>query len=154
MAPQRCTLPCSLDTPVSCIGNGGVGVQGGESCHSFVHVALFCHAVSAFVRADIVRYLASRFPETMAITDNDGRTALHYAATIKDNGHFYNVLSQLGANPKALDKVCRPRFGSGIIYSLRHYEEHALSNSKFNIYRAKCGVLKERPVQWKMEDDL
>lgn len=44
----------------------------------------------------------------MAITDNDGRTALHYAATIKDNGHFYNVLSQLGANPKALDKVCIP----------------------------------------------
>lgn len=41
----------------------------------------------------------------MAITDNDGRTPLHYAATIKDNGHFYNVLSQLGANPKALDKV-------------------------------------------------
>lgn len=86
----------------------------------------------------------------MAITDNDGRTALHYAATIKDNGHFYNVLSQLGANPKALDKVRSTSFGLGIIYSLRHYEEHALSNSKFNIYRAKCGVLKARPVQWKM----
>lgn len=56
----------------------------------------------------------------MAITDNDGRTPLHYAATIKDNGHFYNVLSQLGANPKALDKVniCIYRtYSSRIIYS-------------------------------------
>ncbi|KAH8407430.1 hypothetical protein KR222_000860, partial [Zaprionus bogoriensis] len=63
------------------------------------------HVAVLFGHSDIVRYLASRFPETMAITDNDGRTALHYAATIKDNGHFYNVLSQLGANHKALDKL-------------------------------------------------
>ncbi|XP_051860133.1 uncharacterized protein LOC117570110 isoform X1 [Drosophila albomicans] len=63
------------------------------------------HVAVLFGHSDIVRYLASRFPETMEITDNDGRTALHYAATIKDNGHFYNVLSQLGANPKAVDKL-------------------------------------------------
>ncbi|XP_017837898.1 uncharacterized protein LOC108596523 isoform X2 [Drosophila busckii] len=63
------------------------------------------HVAVLFGHSDIVRYLASRFPETMAITDNDGRTALHYAATIKDNGHFYNVLAQLGANSKALDKL-------------------------------------------------
>jgi len=64
---------------------------------------------SPICESDIVRYLASRFPETMTITDNDGRTALHYAATIKDNGHFYNMLLQLGANPKVLDKVSEPR---------------------------------------------
>ncbi|KAM8711218.1 hypothetical protein ACLKA7_000368 [Drosophila subpalustris] len=63
------------------------------------------HVAVLFGHSDIVRYLASRFPETMAITDNDGRTALHYAATIKDNGHFYNVLSQLGSDPKAVDKL-------------------------------------------------
>nr|XP_017003122.2 uncharacterized protein LOC108061450 isoform X2 [Drosophila takahashii] len=63
------------------------------------------HVAVLFGHTDIVRYLASRFPETMTITDNDGRTALHYAATIKDNGHFYNMLLQLGANPKALDKL-------------------------------------------------
>lgn len=74
-----------------------------------------------------MRYLASRFPETMAITDNDGRTALHYAATIKDNGHFYNVLSQLGANPKALDKVCIVHdLDLGIVSSVCHKEKHAL----------------------------
>lgn len=53
----------------------------------------------------IVRYLAGRFPETTTATDNDGRTALHYAATIHDNGHFYNLLSHLGANPTAEDSV-------------------------------------------------
>ncbi|XP_032590623.1 uncharacterized protein LOC6559725 isoform X4 [Drosophila grimshawi] len=63
------------------------------------------HVAVLFGHSDIVRYLASRFPETMAITDNDGRTALHYAGTIKDNGHFYNVLTQLGADTKAVDKL-------------------------------------------------
>lgn len=53
----------------------------------------------------IVRYLGSRFQETLAAVDEDNRTALHYAATIKDNGHFYNLLLHLGANPKSTDKV-------------------------------------------------
>lgn len=55
--------------------------------------------------AAILRYLGGRFPETTAAVDENGRTALHYAATIKDNGHFYNLLVHLGANPKAIDKV-------------------------------------------------
>jgi ankyrin repeat protein len=37
--------------------------------------------------------------------DDDNRTALHYAATIKDNGHFYNLLVHLGANPTTVDSV-------------------------------------------------
>lgn len=41
----------------------------------------------------------------MAAVDTNGRTALHYAATIKDNGHFFNLLSHLGSNPKAEDNV-------------------------------------------------
>lgn len=53
----------------------------------------------------IVRYLGSRFPETLSAVDGNDRTALHYAATIKDNGHFYNLLLHLGANAKAVDKV-------------------------------------------------
>lgn len=55
--------------------------------------------------AGIIRYLAGRFPETMAAVDDNGRTALHYAGTINDNGHFFNLLSHLGSNPKAEDKV-------------------------------------------------
>ncbi|XP_058981731.1 uncharacterized protein LOC131803890 isoform X9 [Musca domestica] len=61
------------------------------------------HVAVLFGHSDIVRYLSARFPETTSVTDNDGRTALHYAAVISDNGHFYNVLQQLGANPKAMD---------------------------------------------------
>lgn len=52
-----------------------------------------------------MRYLAGRFPETTSATDNNGRTPLHYAATLKDNGHFYNLLAHLGANPKVEDNV-------------------------------------------------
>ena len=52
-----------------------------------------------------MRYLAGRFPETLSATDDDGRTPLHYAATLKDNGHFYNLLTHLGANPKVEDSV-------------------------------------------------
>lgn len=37
--------------------------------------------------------------------DFEGRTALHYAAVIPDNGHYYNLLQQLGANAKDLDDV-------------------------------------------------
>lgn len=61
----------------------------------------------AFVHfiAGILRYLGGRFPETTSAVDENGRTALHYAATLKDNGHFYNMLVHLGANPKAIDKV-------------------------------------------------
>lgn len=52
-----------------------------------------------------MRYLGSRFQETLSAVDEDNRSALHYAATIKDNGHFYNLLVHLGANPKMTDKV-------------------------------------------------
>lgn len=44
----------------------------------------------------------------MAAVDENGRTALHYAATINDNGHFFNLLSHLGSNPKAEDNVGQP----------------------------------------------
>lgn len=30
---------------------------------------------------------------------------MHYAAVIPDNGHYYNMLQQLGANAKDLDDV-------------------------------------------------
>ncbi|CAG9786619.1 unnamed protein product, partial [Diatraea saccharalis] len=45
----------------------------------------------------------SLFPETLSAVDYEGRTALHYAAVLPDNGHYYNLLQQLGANSKDLD---------------------------------------------------
>uniref|UniRef100_A0A182KC93 Uncharacterized protein n=1 Tax=Anopheles christyi TaxID=43041 RepID=A0A182KC93_9DIPT len=69
------------------------------------HGATPLHVATIFGHAGIVRYLAGRFPETLSATDNDGRTPLHYAATLKDNGHFYNLLTHLGANPKVEDTL-------------------------------------------------
>ncbi|XP_059612657.1 uncharacterized protein LOC132259125 [Phlebotomus argentipes] len=62
------------------------------------------HVATIFGHTGIVRYLAGRFPETMSALDEQKRTPLHYAATIQDNGHFYNLLVHMGANPKALDE--------------------------------------------------
>ena len=53
----------------------------------------------------LFRYLAGRFPETTHAIDLDGRTPLHYAATLADNGHYYNLLLHLGANPLVQDNV-------------------------------------------------
>ncbi|XP_052896551.1 uncharacterized protein LOC128303593 [Anopheles moucheti] len=69
------------------------------------HGATPLHVATIFGHAGIVRYLAGRFPETLSATDDDGRTPLHYAATLKDNGHFYNLLTHLGANPKVEDNL-------------------------------------------------
>lgn len=63
------------------------------------------HVATIFGHTGIIRYLAGRFPETTNTVDDHKRTALHYAAVIRDNGHFYNLLVHLGANPKAADNL-------------------------------------------------
>ncbi|XP_044733018.1 uncharacterized protein LOC123295663 isoform X2 [Chrysoperla carnea] len=63
------------------------------------------HTAVIFGNTSIVRYLAGRFPETVQIEDDMGRTPLHYAATLADNGHYYNLLLHLGANAKTQDKL-------------------------------------------------
>ncbi|CAG4971061.1 unnamed protein product [Parnassius apollo] len=61
------------------------------------------HVATVFGKTNIIKYLGGRFPETLSAVDFEGRTALHYAAVIPDNGHYYNLLQQLGANEKDLD---------------------------------------------------
>ncbi|XP_031620870.1 uncharacterized protein LOC116339242 isoform X2 [Contarinia nasturtii] len=73
------------------------------------------HVATIFGHASILRYLGGRFPETTSAVDENGRTALHYAATIKDNGHFYNLLVHLGSSPKTVDK-----FGHNAEFYLNH----------------------------------
>ncbi|XP_034242921.1 uncharacterized protein LOC117646223 [Thrips palmi] len=60
-----------------------------------------------FAVTAVVRYLAGRFPETLVARDQRGRTALHYAACLADNGHYYNLLLNLGANRTIKDKSGR-----------------------------------------------
>ncbi|XP_013164418.1 PREDICTED: uncharacterized protein LOC106115534 [Papilio xuthus] len=61
------------------------------------------HVATVFGKTNIIKYLGGRFPETLSAVDFEGRTALHYAAVIPDNGYYYNLLQQLGANAKDLD---------------------------------------------------
>lgn len=63
------------------------------------------HVATIFGNTSIVRYLAGRFPETVQATDDNGRTPLHYAAVLADNGHYYNLLLHLGADTRAVDAV-------------------------------------------------
>ncbi|XP_030019721.1 interaptin isoform X4 [Manduca sexta] len=61
------------------------------------------HVATVFGKTNIIKYLGGRFPETLSAVDFEGRTALHYAAVLPDNGHYYTLLQQLGANSKDLD---------------------------------------------------
>ncbi|XP_066603426.1 uncharacterized protein [Prorops nasuta] len=67
------------------------------------HGATPLHVAVIFGSTAVIRYLAGRFPETTQAIDIDGRTPLHYAATLADNGHYYNLLLHLGANPLLQD---------------------------------------------------
>ncbi|XP_026492340.2 uncharacterized protein LOC113397999 [Vanessa tameamea] len=61
------------------------------------------HVATVFGKSNIMKYLGGRFPETLSAVDFEGRTALHYAAVLPDNSHYYHILQQLGANSKDLD---------------------------------------------------
>jgi ankyrin repeat protein len=63
------------------------------------------HVAVLFGHTAIIRYLAGRFTETLQARDNSDRTPLHYAATMADNGHYYNLLLKLGADPALKDNV-------------------------------------------------
>ncbi|KAL2711956.1 Arginine kinase [Vespula squamosa] len=63
------------------------------------------HVAVVFGNTAVIRYLAGRFPETAHAIDLDGRTPLHYATTLADNGHYYNLLLNLGANPLIKDNL-------------------------------------------------
>lgn len=54
---------------------------------------------------DIAREILERYPETVAVQDNEGKTALHYAAALKDDGTMYDLLTEHGADESKLDNV-------------------------------------------------
>lgn len=90
-------LQAALDRRKFAIAKDSISPDGASP----LHVAII------FGNTSIVRYLAGRFPETLPETDVDGRTPLHYAATIADNSHYYNLLIHLGSDMRVHDKVRR-----------------------------------------------
>ena len=51
------------------------------------------------------RYLSNNFPELINLRDREGRTALHYAAAMRDNTWVYRALIQHGAETSAKDRA-------------------------------------------------
>lgn len=54
---------------------------------------------------DIVEYILNEYPECISAIDNEGRTPLHYAALLKDDGKMTKYLIDNGADESALDNV-------------------------------------------------
>lgn len=54
---------------------------------------------------DIAREIVEKCPATVLAQDNDGKTPLHYAAAVKDDGAMYNLLVEYGADESKLDNV-------------------------------------------------
>lgn len=53
----------------------------------------------------MVRYILKEYPTCINATDNEGRTPLHYAALLKDDGKMTRFLLENGADESALDNV-------------------------------------------------
>ena len=52
----------------------------------------------------IMRYLCNNFQELINLRDSEGRTSLHYAASLPDNNYVYKTLIQHGAETSIKDK--------------------------------------------------
>jgi hypothetical protein len=53
--------------------------------------------------SSVVRYLCGNYGQCINSTDHNGRSPLHYAATLSDQGTLYKVLIQSGADPNVKD---------------------------------------------------
>jgi ankyrin repeat protein len=66
---------------------------------------IFYQKAAGLGYADIVREILERNSETVAAQDNEGKTPLHYAAALKDDGAMYDLLVENGADESKLDNV-------------------------------------------------
>ncbi|KAG8284015.1 hypothetical protein J6590_003707, partial [Homalodisca vitripennis] len=61
------------------------------------------HVAVLYGRTAVVRFLGSRFPETLQAQDTKGRSPLPYAVTLPDKGHYFRLLEALGADKNLKD---------------------------------------------------
>lgn len=60
---------------------------------------------------EIADFIVQRYPNCVAAVDCNGRTPLHYAALVKDDGQMFDFLVKAGVDESALDSVIRFRLG-------------------------------------------
>ncbi|XP_044261810.1 uncharacterized protein LOC123009499 [Tribolium madens] len=61
------------------------------------------HKASGLGRQEIAQFLVTQYPSCVNLVDSEGRTPLHYAALVKDNGQMMGFLLQHEADESALD---------------------------------------------------
>ena len=64
-----------------------------------------CRKIDQIQQLFTHRFICEHCPLTLTIQDNVGRTALHYAAALNDNGEAFGVLEGYGADPNKEDEV-------------------------------------------------
>ena len=74
--------------------------------HSYILFKFFWKSVWAYrLLLFVYRFICEHCPLTLTIQDNVGRTPLHYAATLNDNGETFGILEEYGADPHKEDEV-------------------------------------------------
>jgi ankyrin repeat protein len=63
------------------------------------------HKAAGLSHTKIVEYLLDVWPNATQDLDNNGRSALHYAASVKNNERIFNLLVHSGADELAIDGV-------------------------------------------------
>lgn len=61
------------------------------------------HKAVLFGHYKIAHYISHQFPDVLNAVDMEGRTALHYAAALKDNKNMYGILIEAGLNKGLYD---------------------------------------------------
>ncbi|PAV76297.1 hypothetical protein WR25_16953 isoform C [Diploscapter pachys] len=65
------------------------------------------HAAVVHEQTEIIRHIAGHFSSVLNAPDYNKRTAMHYAASSRDGGHYLKILGKAGADPMAVDNEGR-----------------------------------------------
>ncbi|XP_023215498.1 serine/threonine-protein phosphatase 6 regulatory ankyrin repeat subunit B-like isoform X2 [Centruroides sculpturatus] len=104
------------------------------------------HKAIIYGHHEIAKYIAQNFPSSRDAVDGDGRTALHYAAVLKDNNEMYNMLTAIGARSSILDSK-----GKTPEYYLQHPEQINMDYVLKNNQRANATYIANTASRLKLK---